>query len=308
MKKVLILGGGSSSEREISLTTSNTIKRALESKGIAVEIIDPADYENWADLLMELRNSELEIIFIGLHGEAGEDGRVQSMLELAGLPFTGSGSHASSLAMDKNTSLAIAKDAGITVAPHVCLQAGEPYELNQIIETVGLPMVIKPNSSGSSVGISIVRNAEEIENALEKAWQQDRYVLCEKYISGRELTVTILDQKALPVVEIKPHDGWYDYTNKYTHGKTEYICPAELTKEQVIKLHEMALKIYNCLGCSVYSRIDFRFDGEDFYFLEVNTLPGMTSLSLTPMAAKAIGLSLPQLLLKIIEISKRIRG
>ncbi|MCF7912608.1 MAG: D-alanine--D-alanine ligase [Candidatus Cloacimonetes bacterium] len=305
MQKIVILGGGISAEREISLLTSQTIKSALESDEMSVEILDPADYTDWTSMISHLMSVQPEMIFMGLHGAAGEDGSLQKLLETHNLPFTGSGSEACKLAMDKKAALDLATHLNIPVAAHVYLHKAEIFTEEEIINTTELPLVVKPNSSGSSVGINIVEKKEDLGAALINAWQYEDNLLCEKFIPGRELTVTILADKALPVVEIKPLNGWYDYANKYTHGNTEYICPAELTEMEQSTVQNHALEIFHKMGCAVYSRIDFRYDGEKFYFLEVNTLPGMTALSLTPMAAKAIGLDLRALLSEIINLSKQ---
>ncbi|MCF7920838.1 MAG: D-alanine--D-alanine ligase [Candidatus Cloacimonetes bacterium] len=304
MQKIIILGGGDSTEREISLITSRTIQKALATRNIAAEIIDPAEFSSWLTLLSSLEKLEPEMIFLGLHGAAGEDGRLQGMLELCNLPFTGSGSRASALAMDKNAALCLVSNLQIPVAKRLLLHKKDQIEIQEISNYIGLPLVVKPNSFGSSVGISIVQESDQLQLALLNAWKYEDWILCEKFIAGRELTVTILDGRALPVVEISPRKGWYDYTNKYTHGNTEYLCPAVLTAEETALLQEYAEQIFHRLDCRVYGRIDFRYDGNKFYFLEVNTLPGMTSLSLTPMAAKTAGLELPDLLLKIIELSQ----
>jgi len=304
MQKIIILGGGISAEREISLLTSQTIKSALESEVIAAEVLDPADFTDWTAMIAQLKSEQPDMIFMGLHGAAGEDGSLQNLLETYNLPFTGSGSDACKLAMDKKAALDLAAQLNIPIAPHIYLNKSKHYTEEEIINNTGLPLVVKPNSSGSSVGINIVKERSELNEAMTDAWKHDDWLLCEKFIPGRELTVTILDDKALPVVEIKPYQGWYDFANKYTHGNTEYICPADLTKLEKNMVQQYALDIFKAMGCKVYSRIDFRYEGDKFYFLEVNTLPGMTSLSLTPMAAKAIGLDLSALLLRIIELSK----
>jgi len=304
MQKIIILGGGISAEREISLLTSQTIKSALESEAMAAEVLDPADFTDWTAMIAQLKSEQPDMIFMGLHGAAGEDGSLQKLLEDYNLPFTGSGSEACRLAIDKNVALDLAAQLNIPVASRVYLNKSDFYSEEEIINFTRLPLVVKPNSSGSSVGINIVKERSELNEAMTDAWKHEDWLLCEKFIPGRELTVTILDDKALPVVEIKPYQGWYDFANKYTHGNTEYICPADLTEIEKYTIQQYALDIFKVMGCKVYSRIDFRYDGDKFYFLEVNTLPGMTSLSLTPMAAKAIGLDLSALLLRIIELSK----
>ena len=305
MQKIIILGGGISAEREVSLLTSKTIASALNADDIKAEVLDPADFADWSALISHLIDLQPEMIFIGLHGAEGEDGSLQNLLEKENLPFTGSGSHACQLAMAKNEALSLAASLNIPVAPHLYINKAQKITAEDIIDVTGLPLVVKPNSSGSSVGIHIVQSREELLAGCQDAWKYEDNILCEKFIAGRELTVTILADKALPVVEIKPLNGWYDYANKYTHGNTEYICPAKLTKIEQSKVQSYALAIFKEMGCQVYCRIDFRYDGDKFYFLEVNTLPGMTALSLTPMAAQAIGLDLRALLIQIINLSKQ---
>jgi D-alanine-D-alanine ligase len=302
-KKIIILGGGTSSEREISLVTSSTIKSALDSLGVESILIDPADFNDLGECVLYLKQQQPDLVFIGLHGAAGEDGRLQAMLELLKIPYTGSGSHASCLSMDKNAALCLARELRIPVAPHLLLKFDSKASEKEIVGITGFPLVVKPNSSGSSVGITIVNDRSQLFSAITAAREEDDSILCEKYIPGREITVTILGSRALPVVEIKPQKGWYDYLNKYTAGNTKYICPADLPHEATALVQSYAEKIFRQLGCQVYSRIDFRYDNEQFYFLEVNTLPGMTALSLTPMAAKAAGYNLGALLQEIIRLS-----
>ena len=304
MQKIIILGGGISAEREVSLLTSKTIASALNADDIKAEVLDPADFADWAALISHLKELQPEMIFIGLHGAEGEDGSLQNLLEKENLPFTGSGSHSCRLAMAKNEALSLAANLNIPVAPHLHINKAQKITAEDIIDVTGLPLVVKPNSSGSSVGINIVQSKEELLSACQDAWKYEDNILCESFIAGRELTVTILADKALPVVEIKPLNGWYDYANKYTHGNTEYICPAKLAQEEQSMVQSYALAIFQEMGCQVYSRIDFRYDGDKFYFLEVNTLPGMTALSLTPMAAQANGFDLRALLIKLINLSK----
>jgi len=305
MRKVVILGGGNSSEREVSLSTSQTIYSALSKADIRAEIIDPSDYKNWFMLISELHKRSPDMIFIGLHGASGEDGRVQAMLELSKLKYTGSNAQASALAMNKLATLCLAEKSGIPVSERIALYSSEKHKKSEIISRLGLPIVVKPNASGSSVGISIVNDEDKLLEAIRKAGMYDRQIICEKYIEGKEITVTILNDQALPVVEINPKNGWYDYVNKYTVGNTHYICPAGLNEEETRTVQKYAERINKILGCQVYSRIDFRYDGERFYFLEVNTLPGMTALSLTPMAAKAAGYDLGALLLEILKLSQK---
>lgn len=300
-KKIIVLGGGYSDEREVSLVSSREISASLAKSGYETILLDPANFSSYLELLQEIKREDCLIVFIGLHGAEGEDGRIQAMLELNGIAFTGSGFKSSCIAMDKFLSGTTVNAISIPVPPHRKLNCNsnrsDDFFKNH------MPLVVKPNDSGSSVGIRIANSSSDLEEALLNAFAVSEEVLCEQFIAGSELTVTVLDGKALPVLEIKPKNGWYDYTNKYTKGNTEYLVPAPLSVEEAVMVQEYSEKIYRLLDCAVYARVDFRYDGQNFYFLEVNTLPGMTSLSLTPMAAKAAGLSFEELLVKIVELS-----
>jgi len=300
-KKIVVLGGGFSDEREVSLVSSREIAHSLNMSGYETYLLDPADFESYTALISKIYEIKCLIVFIGLHGAEGEDGRIQAILELNGIPFTGSGFKASTLAMDKFLSGIIVDSLNLPVPPHRKIR--KDANINDEFYINHLPLVVKPNDSGSSVGIRIVNSKLELEEALCSSFKISEEVLCEQFISGSELTVSILNGKALPVLEIKPKNGWYDYTNKYTKGNTEYLVPAPLTEKEMRTVQDYSEKIFNILGCEVYARVDFRYDGQNFYFLEVNTLPGMTSLSLTPMAAKAVGISFDDLLVKIVESS-----
>jgi D-alanine-D-alanine ligase len=205
--------------------------------------------------------------------------------------------------MDKYISGILAGYIKIKLPKRRLIYKDYKYDFKSIVEYVGFPMVIKPNDSGSSVGITIINKENELEESLKHAFKFSEKAIIEQFIAGRELTVTILGNEALPVVEILPNEGWYDYKNKYTKGKTTYEVPAELTSEEVKIIQKQALDVFHLFGCEIYGRVDFRYDGKDFYFLEVNTLPGMTQLSLTPMAAREAGISFKELLYKIIELS-----
>jgi len=300
-KKIIVLGGGYSDERDVSLVSSREIAASLKKSGYDTILLDPADFRSYLELLQEIKRIDCLIVFIGLHGAEGEDGRIQALLELSSIPFTGSGFKASSIAMDKFLSGTAVTSIGFPVPPHRKLNRNSDRE-DEFFKN-HMPIVVKPNDSGSSVGIRIVNTCLELEEALLNAFEVSHEVLCEQFISGSELTVTVLNGKALPVLEIKPKNGWYDYTNKYTKGKTEYLVPAPMSEAETRQVQDLSEKIYKILCCQVYARVDFRYDGQKFYFLEVNTLPGMTSLSLTPMAAKAAGLNFDELLVSIVELS-----
>ena len=303
-KKVLVLSGGFSEEASVSRVSASEISKALSGSGYHTILIDPADYDSYADLALKIKAMQPYIVFNGLHGRIGEDGRIQSLFELDKIPFTGSDSRSSALAMDKHLSGCLASQINLKIPTRIMLDSIEKISLfTYKCEKFDFPLVVKPNDSGSSVGISIIANQSELEPALTEAFRFSSKVLIEKFIDGRELTVTILDGKALPIVEIKPQQGWYDYANKYTQGKTIYEAPAKLDDKIRKEIQLQAESIFRLLGCTVYGRVDFRFDGNDLYFLEVNTLPGMTPLSLTPMAAKAAGISFGELLEEIIRIS-----
>ncbi len=309
MKKIVVLKGGTSPEREVSLVSGTEIASALKNMGYRVIEIDPADYPELTDLLTAIQNEQPLLVFNGLHGGSGENGELQAALSLAGIKLTGSGFKASCFSMDKYISKLIAIAEGIPVPKYILMREDllEDYQDTEdysgFSHQLGLPIIVKPNDAGSSVGISRVECLEDLKPAVQKALQYSQSVLLEEYIPGRELTVTIIDSEAYPVVEIKPLEGWYDYTNKYTHGKTKYEAPAQIDDTVAKLLQLYALRLWKAFCLSGYARIDFRYDDLKPYFLEVNTLPGMTSLSLTPMAAKAAGLSFQDLLKKIIEVT-----
>lgn len=307
MSKIAVLLGGYSSEREVSLVSGAAITEQLKSMGFDVLQTDPSAYQGISAMLDDLKANGIDTVFNGLHGGDGENGKIQAALSLAGIKCTGSDYKSSCIAMDKYISKLIAAEEGIPVPDYILLRDNFLYEykvdqdLEGIINKLGLPIVVKPNDGGSSVGTSIVKDISTLKPAVQTAFQYGPAVLMERFIPGQELTVTILNGQALPLVEIKPVDGWYDYTNKYTKGKTVYVSPAEIDDAASHLMQTYALRLWKAFGCHGYARFDFRYDGSNAYFLEANTLPGMTSLSLTPMAAKAQGISFGQLLESIIS-------
>jgi len=311
MEKIAVLEGGISPEREISLRSGEAIAKALREKGYEVIEIDPADYSDFYSLISKLRTEKISIVFIGLHGGTGENGELQAALSLAGFKYTGSGPKACTLTMDKYVSKLMALDEGIPAPEYILMREDllndyqDPNDFSAIEAKLGLPIIVKPNDSGSSVGISIVEKLFELKEAVKLALTYSDSVLLEQYIPGKELTATVLDGKALPLIEIRPLNGWYDFNNKYSKGHSEYLCPApvEESVSQLIQLY--AERLWKVLGLKGYARIDFRYDGNKPYFLEVNTLPGMTDLSLTPMAAKAVGINFPELVDKIVSLAKK---
>ena len=311
MEKIAVLEGGISPEREISLRSGEAIAKALREKGYEVIELDPADYSDFYSLISKLRTEKISMVFIGLHGGTGENGELQAALSLAGFKYTGSGPKACTLTMDKYVSKLMALDEGIPAPEYILMREDllndyqDPNDFSAIEAKLGLPIIVKPNDSGSSVGISIVEKLFELKEAVKLALTYSDSVLLEQYIPGKELTATVLDGKALPLIEIRPLNGWYDFNNKYSKGHSEYLCPApvEESVSQLIQLY--AERLWKVLGLKGYARIDFRYDGNKPYFLEVNTLPGMTDLSLTPMAAKAIGINFPELVDKIVSLAKK---
>ena len=311
MDKIAVLEGGTSPEREISLRSGEAIAKALREKGYEVIELDPADYSDFYSLISKLRTEKISIVFIGLHGGTGENGELQAALSLAGFKYTGSGPKACTLTMDKYVSKLMALDEGIPAPEYILMREDllndyqDPIDFSAIEAKLGLPIIVKPNDSGSSVGISIVEKLFELKEAVKLALTYSDSVLLEQYIPGKELTATVLDGKALPLIEIRPLNGWYDFNNKYSKGHSEYLCPApvEESVSQLIQLY--AERLWKVLGLKGYARIDFRYDGNKPYFLEVNTLPGMTDLSLTPMAAKAVGINFPELVDKIVSLAKK---
>ncbi|PKN73830.1 MAG: D-alanine--D-alanine ligase [Candidatus Cloacimonetes bacterium HGW-Cloacimonetes-3] len=314
MKSIIVLKGGSSPERDVSLVSGNEIATELRKSGYLVTELDPADYQDFASFLVEIKKADPLLVFNGLHGGSGENGEMQAALTMAGFICTGSGFKPCCITMDKYVTKLVVAQEGIPTPKHILMRGDmledyiDPEDYATFTVQLGLPIIVKPNDGGSSVGISRVDSLETLKPAVQDALKVSSTILLEEYIPGRELTVTVLDGKALPVVEIKPLNGWYDYNNKYNKGRTEYFAPAELDESVSLLIQLYAVRIWKALELSGYARIDFRYDDVKAYFLEVNTLPGMTPLSLTPMAAKAAGITFGDLLNNIIEISLRDAG
>ena len=326
--KVLLLLGGTSPEREVSKSTGKSVYQALINLGHEVIILDPAyginqpleveeyfdekDFteisnENYLDAVNLISPSEINVAFLALHGKYGEDGTIQSLLELKGIKYTGSKVLSSAIAMDKIMSKILFEDNNVPTPKWFHFKKGEhtTEEVNYLIEErFGYPAVVKPNDQGSTVGLTICKTSDQLAEAIHNAFEYSDRILVEEYISGREVTVAVIDDVALPVLEIKPKHGIYDYECKYTSGMSEYIVPAEIHSHISIELQEIAVQACKSLRCEVYARVDFRLRPDNkVYTLEVNTLPGMTSLSLVPKMAKAIGISFEKLVEKIITLS-----
>jgi D-alanine-D-alanine ligase len=248
----------------------------------------------------------IDLVFLALHGTWGEDGTIQALLEMRGIPYTGSGVLASALAMDKAMSKVMFRHVGVLTPDwFLCDQHTDVNSVQNEAARLGYPLVVKPNDGGSTVGLSIVQQAgAELERAIQEAKRYSRSILLEQYIPGRELTVSIVGETVLPMIEIRPKDGFYDYKHKYTKGMTEYICPAEIPENIMHYVSEQALLAFRSLGCKGFGRVDFRLnDDGDAYCLEVNTIPGMTTTSLVPKAAAAAGWSFTQLCERIVQLA-----
>ena len=301
MKRVAVLCGGDSREREVSLRSGKAVADALNEAGFYADMIDLLRLEE-AD-----RVKGYDGAFIAMHGDWGEDGRLQARLSEMGIPYTGSGPHACALAMDKWEAQKIFASAGIPVPKSVFL----PKNYDDVVREIGRNIVVKPCAGGSTVGVSIIpeltpQNLNDAVSLARESYAGE--VIAEEYIPGHEITCAVWENggvtEALPVIEIKPHEGYYDYANKYTKGATEYICPAEIDDETAKRIGDYAVKAHNALGCRAYSRADFRLSPEgEAYILEVNTAPGMTATSLVPKAAKARGISMAEFVKAIMNMA-----
>jgi len=326
--KITVLLGGDSAERDVSLASGAGVIRALRARAHEVHAVDPArpvgaNVEAFAkigerppDSLAALPPERAfewlhsapvlasDVVFVALHGGRGEDGTVQALLDAAGLRYTGSGVLGSAVAMNKDRSKALFREAGVQTAPHILVDASGGVDCGraraEVERRLGFPVVVKPNCQGSSVGFSFVPDGSGLAHALDTAARYDTGIVVERYIPGREITAAILGEEALPLVEIIPEGGFYDYKRKYQKGKSRYVAPAELAAASAERIRREAVLAYRALCCRDYARVDFRLadDGEP-YCLEVNTLPGMTELSLVPMAARAVGISFEELVERI---------
>lgn len=298
-KKIGVLMGGLSSEREVSLSTGKAILAALREKGYNAVAIDVG-----RDAGEQVRRAGIEIAFNGLHGKYGEDGAIQGLLEIAGIPCTGSGILASAMGMNKIISKMVFKNHGLLVGPYLVVDTRKQEQLNEVPSIMAYPVVVKPSSEGSSVGVSLVYSHEELRSAADLAFQYDQEILVEKYIRGKEVQVGVLGDRALGAIEIVPKNVFYDYESKYKPGMSDHFFPARIDKEAYEQVLEAGLQAHRALGCRGYSRADFIIDeGGAPYILEVNTLPGMTATSLLPDIARGVGISFPDLVEEILRLA-----
>jgi len=328
--KIIVLAGGNSPEREVSLASGSLIANALIENGHEVMLLDlllgvenkeiDSSYKNKNDELYSYKVGkevldlskfdnlplihesvipllkECDVVFNALHGGIGENGKLQAVLDIYGIKYTGSDSFSSMLSMDKEISKILMKEKGYPTADYFM------YDEKANSNVLEFPLVIKPCSCGSSVGVSIVNNNSEYENAIKKALVYEDRIVVEQYIKGREFSVGVLNDKVLPPIEIVPKQGFYDYENKYQSGATLEICPADLTKEENDEISRCAIGIHKALGLGYYSRIDFILGGDGkFYCLEANSLPGMTNTSLLPQEAAASGIGFNELVEMIVK-------
>lgn len=294
-KRIGVLMGGLSAEREVSLKSGTAVHQALLARGYDAVAIDVG-----RDLAVVLASQGIEAAFIALHGRYGEDGCVQGLLELMGIPYTGSGVLASALAMNKLYAKQAFAAAGLLTTPFITLERGGTVRVKDL--PFGLPAVVKPVQEGSSVGVSIARDEDQLQAAVLDAFQYDRVILIEQYVKGQEVQVGILNDRPVGAIEIIPKNEFYDFEAKYTDGMAEHVFPARLPQDRYRKVQEQGLAAHRALGCAGYSRVDFLVTEQgDCYLLEVNTLPGMTALSLLPeIAQKGAGLSFEDLVEQII--------
>lgn len=296
--KVAVVMGGRSAERDISLISGKAVLESLlRSK------VDAIGIDAGADLLDKLRSERIERVFIMLHGRDGEDGKLQGALEWMGIPYTGSGVLASALAMDKVRSKLVWQRLGINTPPFAELRPDTDF--SQVLRQLG-PCFVKPVKEGSSIGIGGAETVGELEEAFAKAYAFDHAVMAESWIRGREFTVTLLEDRVLPIIELQSANRFYDYEAKYLSDATRYLCPCDLGKGERAILAQMSLEAYRAIGCTGWGRVDAMQDEQgQFWLLEVNTTPGMTSHSLVPMAATADGIDFDTLVMRILHSSTR---
>ena len=316
---IIVLAGGNSTEREVSIASGQGVCKALRERNHKAVLLDPYfgasqkeenlfpteyDVDKAADAMNVLEIcKEADIVFLALHGANGEDGKVQSVLDLMGIKYTGSGPLSSGMAMDKGITKMVFEAKGVPTPKGITLEKGKCS--SQFADYgMGFPVIVKPCCGGSSVGVCIANNQTEYQAALLEAFSYENEVVVEQFITGREFSVAVVDGKAYPVIEIAPLQGFYDYKNKYQAGSCVETCPADLSSALTKEMQKYAEMGYKALNLQAYARLDFLMDDEgNMYCLEANTLPGMTPTSLIPQEAKAIGMDYPQLCEKLIEVS-----
>jgi len=301
--RIGVLMGGPSEEREISLKSGKAVYDSLKERGLNAVALD-IQTDNPQESIGLLKSAQLDCAFLALHGPFGEDGTIQEILDNLEIPYTGSGKLASRLAMDKIASRQIFQQAGLSVPRYRVLDQSSSKAFQESGNDFIFPVVVKPATQGSSIGLSIVDQKENLAAALDLAFRFDQRILIEEYIPGREVTVGILAEQALPVIEIIPKRRFFDYAAKYQAGLTDYVVPAQLTESVAEKIKETALSAHRLLGCFGCSRVDMILNQDNLVFvLEVNTIPGLTSTSLLPKAAERVGIEFGELCLTLIRLA-----
>lgn len=302
-QKIAVLFGGSSAEREVSLNSGQAVLNALLTKGYDAHPVDPQQIN-----VAELKKLGFDRAFNILHGRGGEDGIIQGVLEQIGLPYTGCGVMTSALTMDKMRTKMLWKGLGLPIADMeiVTKNTIENFDPKAVVERLGLPLMVKPSREGSSVGLTKVKQLEDLKSAVLYALEFDDTILIEEWLSGAEMTVPVLDEQVLPAVQIIPEGEFYDYNAKYISDNTQYVCPAPMSVEKEQELRKLVKQAYDAVGCRSWSRIDVMTDAKgNFRLVEVNTTPGMTSHSLFPKSASQVGMSFEDLVEKILELSTK---
>ncbi len=304
---VAVIYGGTSGEREVSLNSGKCCAAALSEIGFQVELVDPS----LTDDLKKLIDKKFDVAFLALHGKGGEDGTIQGFLEIVGIPYTGSGVLASAIAVNKGKAKEIYEAAGLRVAPSTVIGKGDELDavdLHEIAGEIGIPCVVKPTTEGSSLGMTIVRDENDLQEAIDLALSVDDEAMVEAFIEGEELTIGVIgndDPRALPIIKVVPtEDDFYNFHAKYAEGGSKHLCPAPVSPEITESVQALAVAAHSVLGCRGISRSDIMMDAQgDCWILETNTLPGMTTTSLVPDAAKVAGIDFPHLCEKIIALA-----
>jgi D-alanine-D-alanine ligase len=305
-KKIVVLAGGPSSEREVSLESGKEVLKALISLGYEAELLDLDSF-----FIEKIKEKKPDIVFIALHGKPGEDGTVQGALEILKIPYTGSGVLASALAINKLFTKRIFLSSGLSVLPFLSFSHEEWKNFSEKVfekvrKVLGYPVVVKPVSQGSSVGVSVIEEEKLLLRAVEEALKYDERFILEKFVRGREIQVGVLgneDPRPLPPIEIRPKKKFFDYEAKYTPGLAEEITPAPIDGKRTEEAQKLALKAYKALGCEGFARVDMFLVEEKLYLSEVNTIPGLTANSLFPKEARAAGIDFPQLVEEILDLA-----
>ncbi|AYN24832.1 D-alanine--D-alanine ligase [Buchnera aphidicola] len=301
-KKIAVLLGGNSSERNISIKSGYAILKSLLRSGFNAHAVDTRDFP-----IMQLKKQGFDSAYIALHGKGGEDGSIQGILEYLNIPYTGSGIMSSAISLDKWRTKLLWKSYSLPVLPDVYLKKEDilkytyPYILKKILK-LQFPVVVKPNNAGSSIGVTIVHCHNLLIDSINIAFNYSNDIIIEKFLEGREYTVSILNRKILPPIKILTKNSFYNYSAKYTESSTKYLCPSGLNHQKEKELKKIVKIAWNTLGCKGCGRIDTILDKKNnFWLLEINTIPGMTHRSLVPIAAKTIGISFDELVLKILK-------